>query len=257
MTEERIIAYLLEELTEEEREQFEEDCFAQESWPAQISLCEEDLVDAYLRGELPPAQRQRFEQNYLTTTARQERVVMAAALLRHVDEKSPAAVKAVARPATQPTWLERLFNFWQSQSLTLRAATALVLVVAIAGAVWLLALRKPPPQTLASLTLTVSVNNRAEGNQASKVKLPLGADALRLSLTLPEGAPTATRYRAEVVNSNGETKPLEIAAQDAQSVSVIIPASQLTRGQYALKLFAVKDDGTEQRINGSYFFTVE
>ena len=52
MTDERIIAYLLEELPEDDLERFEDECFAQESWPAQINLVEEDLIDAYLRNEL-------------------------------------------------------------------------------------------------------------------------------------------------------------------------------------------------------------
>jgi anti-sigma factor RsiW len=53
------------------------------------------LIDAYLRNELTPERRQRFEQNYLTTEARRERVAMAAALLRHVDERRAAATATV------------------------------------------------------------------------------------------------------------------------------------------------------------------
>jgi methionine-rich copper-binding protein CopC len=123
---------------------------------------------------------------------------------------------------------------------------------------WLSLFRAPSPQTFAALTLTINVsNNRAEGAQASKVKLPLNASALKISLTLPERLPTAARYRVELENDNGETKGLEITEQEARSVTVVIPAEQLIRGQYALKLFTTKADGTEQRINGSYFFTVE
>src|SRR5215213_1963188 len=108
MTDERIIAYLLEELPEEELKQFEDECFAQESWPPQVSLVEGDLIDAYLRDELTPGRRQRFEQNYLTTEARRDRVLMAAALLRHVDEQ-PTAVLADASVlrAEQQTWVAR------------------------------------------------------------------------------------------------------------------------------------------------------
>jgi hypothetical protein len=38
---------------------------------------------------------------------------------------------------------------------------------------------------------------------------------------------------------------------------VEIPAEELARGRYVLKLFAIKPDGSEQRISGSYFFNVE
>lgn len=258
MTDERIIAYLLKELPEEELEQFEEECFDQESWPAQLTLVEEDLIDAYLRDELAQERRQCFEQNYLITEARRERVIMAAALLRHVDEYHAANKAIVAAPPTGPTWAERFHAFWSSQTWILRATAALAVAAVIASVLWLSLFRDPSPQTFATLTLTInSINNRAEGAPASKVKLPLNADALRISLTLPERPVPSVRYRVELENDNGETKALELAGRDAQSVSVVIPAAQLARGQYALKLFAIKADGTEQRISGSYFFDVE
>src|SRR5437763_8489164 len=93
MIDERIIAYLLKELPEEELERFEDECFGQESWPAQLDLVEEDLIDAYLRDELTRKRRQRFELNYLTTEARRGRVRMTAAFLRYVDECNAAPKK--------------------------------------------------------------------------------------------------------------------------------------------------------------------
>jgi len=257
MTDERIIAYLLEELPEEELKQFEDECFEQDCWPDQIIPVEEDLIDAYLRDELTQEQRQHFERNYLTTEPRRQRVIMAAALLRHVDERQSAQSPIVV-PLTKPTWAKRLNAFWSGQTLPLRAAAALLLLAITGGALWLFLSRAPSHQTFATLALDISVsNNRAEGVQAGKVKLPLNADALKISLTLPGQLPTALRYRVELENDRGETRQLEVAGQDARSVSVVIPATQLSRGQYALKLFMTKADGTEQRVNGSYFFNVE
>jgi anti-sigma factor RsiW len=261
MTDERIIAYLLEELPEDDLERFEDECFAQDSWPAeQINVVEEDLIDAYLRGELTPERRQRFERYYLTTEARQERVIMAAALLRHIDEYNAASKPAVAAPPTRLTAAERFRAFWNSQTWALRAAASIAVVAVaavIAGVLWPLLFRAPTPRTFATLTLAISNINRAEGAQADRVKLPPGAEALKVSLTLPRQSPPAARYRVELEDDNGETESVEVAGNDAQSVLVVIPAAQLARGQYALKLFAVKTDGEEQRINGSYFFNVE
>jgi hypothetical protein len=259
MTDERIIAYLLEELPEEELEQFEDDCFADEDWPAQVNLAEEDLVDAYLRNELSQERRRRFEQTYLKTEARQERVMLAAALLRHIDKQQaePKAVIATSS-STESTWRERLQAFWSGQTLALRAVAMIAIVSLIGGLLWLYLSRSPSSHSFVSLTLTISLkDNRSEGVQADKVKLPLPADILKISLKLPEKAPQATDYRVELDKDTGETKVLKIAERDAQSVVVDIPASQLTRGQYALKLFTVKEDGTEQRIAGKYFFMVE
>ena len=77
-------------------------------------------------------------------------------------------------------------------------------------------------------------------------------------LTLPEGAPASARYSVELENAKREVERLEASAQDAHTVSVVIPAARLARGQYALRLYATAPDGTEQRVpGGSYLFTAE
>ncbi|HEX8888605.1 MAG TPA: hypothetical protein VF779_05490 [Pyrinomonadaceae bacterium] len=255
MTDERIIAYLLGELPAEESDQFEDECFAEEHWPMQISLAEEDLIDHYLRGELTTEQRQRFEQNYLTTEARKERVVMAASLLRHVDEQSH---DSIAEDAREVTWIGRLRASWGGPRWALTTALALAsIVIVVGGLLWLYRPLPSRPQTFATLTLTISSNSRGEGSPVSKVKIPPEAEGLRVSLKLPDGLPQVGRYRIQLENEKGETKPVELAGQETQSVSVLIPSAQLTPGEHVLKLFIVKDDGTEQRIPGSYLFIVE
>jgi methionine-rich copper-binding protein CopC len=252
MTDERIIAYLLKELPEGDAEQFEEQCFEQESWPAQISLVEDELIEDFLRRKLTPEQHQRFEQNYLTTAARQERVGVAAALFRHVDKlNDQPSVKLV-----EPTWIERFHAFGSSHLLPLRVGASMAAIVIIIGALWLIRPHPFAPKPLVALTLSASGNNRAEGVQAAKVQLPLNVDELKISLTLPAGSAAAKSYRVDMENIYGEKNSLEIDKQDAQSVTVVIPAAQLARGQYVLKLFAVKDDGSEQRL-GSYYFNAE
>jgi methionine-rich copper-binding protein CopC len=259
MTDERIIAYFLHELPEEERERFEDECFAEEEWPEQIAAVEEDLIEAYLRDQLTPAQRRSFEQNYLVTEARQERVAAAAALLRYIDERNnernAATEPRLDAVAPEQNWAERFRAFWGGTSWAARAAAAAAIVVLIAGALWYFLPRSTG--TFATLTLTLSQSNRAEGAQVDKVKLASNTEALRVTLTLPQPTPQAARYRVELENADGEKRPVEVADQDAQAVRVVIPAAQLARGQYVLKLFAVGSDGGEQRINGSYFFAVE
>lgn len=263
MTDERIIAYLLGELPEEESEQFEDECFACEDWPPEVELAEKDLIDAYLRHELTEERRQRFERNYLTTEARQEsvkigieRVRIDIALLRHIDEyNSPSGAVVAVKPAA-PRRAARFSGFWSNQTTALRYAAMLASIAVIAGAFWLYFSRSPETFTTLNLAITVS-NNRAEGTQAVKVMLPLKDDALKIILKLPERTKAAQISRVILEKADGETKTLEIAQQDAQFVAVVIPAEQLERGQYVLKLFELTDDGAEQRISGSYFFTVE
>jgi len=256
MTDERITAYLLGELPDEESERFEEECFVSESWPEEINLAEEDLIDAYLRRELVPEQHQHFEQNYLTTEARRKRVAAAAALLTYVD--TFRAVKAPAAQSFKPSWIERFTAFWGHQNWALRAGLTVGVIVVLIGALWLSRPRTAPPKGLATLTLTMTAESRRdEGTRPQRVSLLPETGVLRISLKLPEESAQSPRYRVEMVTVEGETSSPEVVGQDGASLFVEVPAAQLMRSQYALKLFAINSDGTERRISGSYFFIVE
>jgi methionine-rich copper-binding protein CopC len=244
--------YLLGQLTDDWQQQVEERLLTEDDLFEESEIVEDELIDEYLAKKLSDAERDRFEQYFLATPERHQSLRFARVLNRYV----------MTHPGPKPIRPDLfLWRFWPSQRLVFRLATAVAVVAIIAGALWLSPRPLRPlttqPQTLAALTLTISAANRAAGDQAPKVSLPLNADALRIALRLPDSSAPAVRYRVELVNDNGETKSLAIAEQDAQSVSVVIPAAQLARGSYALKLFAIKADGTEERISGSYFFSVE
>lgn len=104
------------------------------------------------------------------------------------------------------------------------------------------------------MNLVISTDTRrATGYQVPTVKVPLQKDALRITLTLPE----PVTYRIQWEDIKGRLTDLEIEKQEANSVSVIIPAGDLTPGQYALTLFRKNSNGTEERVPGSYQFIVE
>lgn len=249
----RVTNYFLGQMSGEESERFEDECLAQKIWPSQIKLVEDDLIDSYLHEELPPEQRRLFEQNYLITEARQERVRIAATLLRRVCE--PAEV--IEPSVVNQTWMEKL-KALLGGGLTLRTASALVLLVVVAGATWLYLSRIQRPHGIATLELTSTIINRSQGVEPRRVKLTPDTDALRVFLTLPEHATPAPHYRIELDNEEGETTKLNVEGQDAQGVSVLVPASRLSHGQqYVLTLFAVSDDGEEQPGYGTYTFVVE
>jgi methionine-rich copper-binding protein CopC len=274
ITEERIIAYLLGDLPLEEAERFEDECFAGEDWPGQLHLAEEDLIDEYLRGTLAPERRRRFEENYLTTDARVERVRMAAALLRHVDSHAPtrteanvsgvqSAAAAEATLAAQPqerhkreSWFDAL---WGGRTVVPRAAMSFALLLIVVAGAFVIYSRIAPRNhpTIVMVALTPTNAERGTGAEPTKVKLPKDAGALRVSLAPPEGSTPSARYRVELDDGEGKTESLEATGEDAHSVSVVIPAVHLSRGTYALRLFAVNAEGVEQRIRGSYLFSVE
>ncbi len=251
----RVVSYLLGQMSEEEAERFEDECLEQKNWPSHVELVEEELIDAYLHDDLRPERRALFERNYLTTEARQERVRLAAALLRQVCEREVVKPPVVVKKGG--AWAERLKALWGGRAWGLRAASAVAVLVILVGGAWVYLSRARPPRAVATLTLTSAVVNRSEGVRAPTVKLSRDAGALRVFLKLHERATPAPRYRAELDNEDGETTALAVEGQEGNAVSVLIPTSLLSRGQYAVTLFAVKDDGAEQPAYGAYFFNVE
>lgn len=90
---EKLIArYLLGDLTEPEGEAFERRYFADSELFRQISAVEDDLVDAYARGQLGGDDLRRFKKEYLSTDAGRRKVALAHAVVRGVDEAAAASV---------------------------------------------------------------------------------------------------------------------------------------------------------------------
>jgi hypothetical protein len=249
--------YLLGGLSEEARRRVEERVLAEDGFLEELEVCEEELTDDYVGGRLPDAERVRFERHFLSTPERRRGLRFAQALDLYASRSAesageePAASESSA--SKRPGWWARLLSFRGAQGWALAGAAAVALVAVIAFSVWLS--RTAAPRTFATLTLKASAGDRSQGVPDAEVTLPPGVDALRVSLTLPERTPPAERYRVELLKDNGETQSLEAGGHDAQSVSVVIPARQLARGRYVLRLTAVKDDGAEQRV-GSYHFAV-
>jgi len=236
MTDERITAYLLEELTEQESEQFEEQCFTQDEWPEQLDAAEQELIDAYLRNELTSDRKRRFQERYLTTDARKARVLAAKTIHQVL---CPETVDKVS-------FLEKFQAFWR-RSLVPQAAVAVLVLVAVV----IVILVPRSPKTFTQIELAMSSSDRATGAQSEKVSLPLSTEALEIHLKLPNPSADTSGYSVRWENTYGESRELKIESQDAQSVVVRIPANQLTPGSYLLRLLNKND------VVGNYFFTAE
>jgi hypothetical protein len=247
MTDERITAYLLQELTEEEAERFEEQCFAEEEWPAELESAEQDLIDAYLNNKLSKKRRLRFEENYLTTDVRKARVLTAHSF--HKVLPPPSLRKVTLR--------KKLQAFWQHSWIP-QTGMAIVLVgITIALLAPVLMRGRWPPRTFQRLDLAVSSSDRSTGGPSEKVTLPIREDALEIYLRLPEQASDAASYRVRWKNLSENLGDLQIASKETQSVVIVIPAGRIKPGQYALQLFKIDQDGNEHRVSGNYFFTAE
>jgi methionine-rich copper-binding protein CopC len=245
----RIRLYLLGKLADGEKEQIEQELLANDDLFEEILIVEEELSDEYVAGKLSGEERADFERHFLATPERQQNLRFAQALNRYVTaeaNREPNSAYA-APPSWTKSWVGRVG----------RIATVVAVIAVAVAALWFFISTWQTPRTFAAITLTVSPNTRDQGVQSARVSLPLNADALRISLRLPNPSPPAIRYRAELLGDNGGSRSLEPAAQDRESVVLEISSAELSRGRYAVNLFAIQADGTAQRINGSYYFTVE
>lgn len=252
MNNERITAYLLNELSKREAEQFEEQCFAEPEWPeGELESAEEDLIQAYIKKELGFWRRRRFKKYYLITQARKDRVLIARSFLRLACTTDPPKVN----------WRQKLGTFLNPKALgpwaTVSQFAAVILVIGLSVTLALLVFRTKVPQTFAQLNLVIRSDNRAVSSDVQTVRLPINEDAVRISLKLPEPAPAGSTYRVQWEDVKGPLEDLNIEKQDANLITVVIPAEKLKHGQYVLKLFRKNPDGTEQRVPGNYLFNVE
>ena len=257
-----IRSYLLGGLHPEAGRRVEERLLTEDAFMEELVLAEEELIDDYVARRLSAGERADFERHFLSTEERRRQLRFAQALGRYADahappDAEPAGGKERRTPAG-PTFGEKLRAFWGGLSPAGRGGLALAASAVVVLAVFLA--RAPStdePRTFYTLALAASAGDRAGGVRPAKVPLPLGADALMVTLKLPEGTPPAARYSAELLREGRGAGAAAVTAQDARGVTVVVPAAALTRGQYALRLTGVGADGAERRVPGSYFFDAE
>ena len=88
----RLIRYLMGELPAEQAEELDELSIVDEEFAWRLRAAEDDLVDAYVRGNLVDNELKKFRASYLSSPARQQKVEFAAALLELGKRRAPRTV---------------------------------------------------------------------------------------------------------------------------------------------------------------------
>lgn len=125
--------FLLGTSSEEERTLLEERFFADDAQFEEIQILEDELIDRYVRDELPADDRARFEQRILKSAALRERVEFAKLFKTKIAESNVVEQPAVL-VASEPARL----GWWQSLSgsawfMPPQMALAASLVILLAG----------------------------------------------------------------------------------------------------------------------------
>jgi DNA-binding TFAR19-related protein (PDSD5 family) len=220
---ERLIRYLVGLLDDEASERLDELSIADDQFASRLRAVEDDLVDAYVRGELSAEIRDRFESRYLSAAAGQDKVRFAEALLAHQTRDSPlAALTASGVEARASRWVP----------LWAMAAAAAVLLLAAVGYLVVGRTRVEAPR-------------QAEAPRANAPPRP-GPEAVQP----PPPVPGQTRPNAPVLSfvllpptrGIGEAPTLAVPAEATRmEVRVVLESDDFPRYQIALK-----DPGTDR-----------
>jgi hypothetical protein len=281
-----VIEYLLGSVSEDEAARLDELSIANDEFAERLRAVEDDLVDAFVRGELSGDSLDRFQSHYLASPYRREKVRFAESLLALCD-RAPAASRQ-AQPSARS---------WQfSPAWTFAAAACLMLIAG--GYLWyenarlrdqvtraqldrealqqshrdlqrqIQEQRMPAPEVperlspaqspVSAMALVLLPQTRGSGPLAA-IALPPAADQARLQLELESG--DFDSYQTVLKDpANGRSLwrsgRLKAASRgDSKLVAVSLPASLLKTQNYSLDLFGIPQAGAGELLS-SYAFRV-
>jgi hypothetical protein len=250
--------YLLGQSDEADEEQLELRLLTDTAFVEEFDIVADEIAVDYVAGRFEGEEKERVEKYFLRAPERQNKVKVMCELLHQGSLARGEEVADRAARRAEPGLLERARMFWTNQRLAVRLASTVAALVILVGAVFLLRPGRESNLTYATLNLTISDAERAsDGTEVKSVKLPSGTDELRIQLTLPSQLIPAKSYRAQLYAPPAPERDLIITRKDTQSVEVVIPAAELKPDRYAIRLFAINADGSEERVRGSYSFRVE
>ncbi|MEA2174854.1 MAG: hypothetical protein QOD00_2446 [Blastocatellia bacterium] len=264
-----VVRYLLGELSDEEQVRLEEKYFGDDEFFEQVLVVEDELIDAYVGGELSARERELFEKRFSLSEKHHQRLAFARLLNK---SQTPAtAADRTGTPAPEPvSWWRSGFGFLRAQNPIIQfAPLALLLLIALAlfslvrwrqqsGPSQSLAQqqenREPPPANVRpkqnsqgrppATLLLVPGSVRSVGT-ANTLSIPTDAEQATVQIILEEDS--YKLYRAEIKRVGGHAVPLlkdglvESQATDAGERALVlkIPAQLLAAGDYQLRLGGV------------------
>ena len=124
--------YLLGLLPEPEQAALEERFFEDGEILSEMRAVEQDLVDAYVRGQLGPDEKSVFESHYLSVHRHAERVAFAYDLLRLADADPDLTPQTGSTESREPFWRKWL-SLFQTPQLAMSAAGAMIAILVVSG----------------------------------------------------------------------------------------------------------------------------
>jgi|GEM_PF-548451 len=133
-------AFLLGSLAEAETDGFDELSFTDDRFADELSASEKDLVDAYARGELSGSELESFENYYLASSIRREKVEFANAFQTFAETKTAetTGVPVEEKPLRRPGGFFTGWNIFGNLRYTLQfgLAAAVLFFMITGGWLW-------------------------------------------------------------------------------------------------------------------------
>ncbi|HMT08617.1 MAG TPA: hypothetical protein PKA82_11485 [Pyrinomonadaceae bacterium] len=248
--------YFLGGLSEAEVAEFELRIFEDANFAEEVSISEENLIEAYLGEELTPEDEVRFETNYLVTDERIKSVEMIAQLHRIASER-----KDGMSAESGVSFGETGVLYWiRSLSLGLRLAAAGVVFILMFTSIWLV-FRPSNDDALVALQVRYEKINQDQNfldSYTNISELTLLSDNLRstaspaelshvgltkevrIRLALGETADNTTIYNVTVFRgltvAFRQNRIAPFARSAVQEIRLILPREIFTKGKYIINL---------------------
>jgi anti-sigma factor RsiW len=223
--------YLLGELSEAERAQFEEAYFADDALFERFLAVKDELIDAYARDELAEAKRTRFTQHFLTTGPRRRQLDEAQEFIRAVTAVSTKvnganAPLAVTNP--QSSW-KLLADFFKPRPFAWQTALAALLLVTLGGT-WVFVRNWQPatPNEQAALQPTPSLITAPPSNENNAAPSPAPANANQspANTNVAPKSPANTNIAPEPTPKKLPARPPQISPAQIASIILLPVASR-------------------------------
>ena len=275
-----VIQYLLGDMPEAEAEHLDELSVVDDEFAVRLTAAENDLVDAYVRGELADGTRDRFQSHYLCSQRRRERVKFAESLMLLADRAVvPAAAGGRARGRLWP----RLFPVFAAAACLLLMAGLLIYqnfrlrTQLLRTEQERAALERrerdarsqiekqneksnPPPSERSAIAIAIVLSPPTRGI-GSPPAIAIPAETSRADFRLEFESADFAEYRVRLKTPASkqvlwQSAPVRPLSHDGiSSVSVGLPGTLLKPRHYVLELSGISPRGTLELLS-SYAFTV-
>lgn len=187
--------FLLGNVSESERAETEDLFLANDDFYQELLIAEDDLIDAYVRGELPASEHALFEQWRLASERRQERVEFARTLFDSVSNKAAAPVASALVSDRAVFWWRSGFGAMAIRRPALGFAFATALIVIVLGGLWLLTGRRqtgPQPEQAQGTEPTPVAPRESSGPPTTAKQEPPTIEEKNADRTLANETPKRT-----------------------------------------------------------------